>query len=493
MPFELDWGQDFDDGIKVLKEGRYDVCLLDSSLGTRGGVEFIREAKANGIKTPIIFLAEGKEADRDVTALRAGAADYLVKGRIHPVFLRRAIRYALERFRSEQKADHYNKAPLPHRHDLPPLSTARELQEVLSKAAGLIKIAQSKTKQDKSDKGLPKLLNDAFDHSLQALSLSETLLGKLSRNFTLQPAVNVQQLILDTIDLLAPHIAKNISLTTSINRSKQFLIEGDVTLLRQVLVDIILYRAEQMPQGGTINTAVTLYKAEHDSETKNDAPHSIEYVCIEMKDLSASLNTYDITKIFAQKKHLGLVGLSLTAVPSIIQAHNGWCTLAPIRTTTDDDPQKPLGAVFSIYIPLYTPLSFKAPLPRKVAPPLRGEILVIDEDGSFAELTKLYLDAAGVGAKSFSSAAEALAWYSAHTKETDLILLDISISDINSSECFSILKKINPQAKIAIFSAEPDIEAKELLNQGALKYFQKPTHYPLILAWIMEELKESKN
>jgi diguanylate cyclase (GGDEF)-like protein len=98
---DLDWETTYEGGRAALQVGDYDVCLMDYRLGARDGIELLRELGAGGAgsMTPIIFLTGQDSRDLDVEAMEAGAADYLVKGKIDPPLLERAIRYALERQR----------------------------------------------------------------------------------------------------------------------------------------------------------------------------------------------------------------------------------------------------------------------------------------------------------------------------------------------------------------------------------------------------------
>src|SRR5690606_16593967 len=64
--------------------------------------------KARGSSVPIILLPGQTEREFDVKAMKAGAADYLVKGECGPRQLERSLRYTLARARSI--------AELPERH-----------------------------------------------------------------------------------------------------------------------------------------------------------------------------------------------------------------------------------------------------------------------------------------------------------------------------------------------------------------------------------------
>jgi diguanylate cyclase (GGDEF)-like protein len=95
----LDWESTYDGGKAALQGGDHDVCLMDYRLGARDGIALLRELDQTTPLTPIIFLTGQDSRELDMEAMEAGAADYLVKGKIDPPLLERSIRYALERRR----------------------------------------------------------------------------------------------------------------------------------------------------------------------------------------------------------------------------------------------------------------------------------------------------------------------------------------------------------------------------------------------------------
>ena len=98
---EVTWRSDYATGIEALLTGLFDVCLLDYQLGDRSGLDLLREAKARGVRLPIIMLTGQGSAQLDHEAMKAGAADYLVKGDFSATSLDRVVRYLLERARAE--------------------------------------------------------------------------------------------------------------------------------------------------------------------------------------------------------------------------------------------------------------------------------------------------------------------------------------------------------------------------------------------------------
>ncbi len=101
--FDLEWVNSFGAALETMGSDQPDVYLVDYHLGEHSGMEFLREAMANGCRAPVILLTGRGNHEVDVEAMKAGAADYLIKGHIDPPSLERSIRYAVERKQAEAR------------------------------------------------------------------------------------------------------------------------------------------------------------------------------------------------------------------------------------------------------------------------------------------------------------------------------------------------------------------------------------------------------
>src|SRR5438876_778602 len=102
--FQLDWVRTFQTGLEAMLKNQHDICLLDYRLGGQSGIELLRAALERGCQLTALLLTGSKEHEIDVAAMDAGAADYLVKGRLDSGSLERSIRYALQRRRAATQA-----------------------------------------------------------------------------------------------------------------------------------------------------------------------------------------------------------------------------------------------------------------------------------------------------------------------------------------------------------------------------------------------------
>ena len=97
----LDWVSSYEEGMDALRDQEHDVYLVDYYLEDQDGLELVREARAMGVLKPMIMLTGRGSHAVDVEAMKAGASDYLVKGKVDHYVLERSIRYSLQR----QQAD----------------------------------------------------------------------------------------------------------------------------------------------------------------------------------------------------------------------------------------------------------------------------------------------------------------------------------------------------------------------------------------------------
>ena len=93
---KLSWMSDCDSALNAIGSGEFDVCLLDYRLGSRDGLQLLKEAMESGCRTPIIFLTGQGDYRLDLEAMKAGAADYISKEHLSSILLERSIRYAVE-------------------------------------------------------------------------------------------------------------------------------------------------------------------------------------------------------------------------------------------------------------------------------------------------------------------------------------------------------------------------------------------------------------
>lgn len=93
------------EGLARLDQGGIDVVLLDLGLPDSNGIETLSRTTSHSPDIPIVALTGNADEELGCEAIRLGAQDYLVKGRVFGKTLIRSIRYAIERKRSRRELE----------------------------------------------------------------------------------------------------------------------------------------------------------------------------------------------------------------------------------------------------------------------------------------------------------------------------------------------------------------------------------------------------
>jgi len=95
--FDLEVAGSVADAVARLGRGQTDVALTDLNLPDSNGLDTFKAVKAAARDVPVIILSGTDDETTAVNAVHAGAEDYLVKDRLTPPLVLRAIIYAMER------------------------------------------------------------------------------------------------------------------------------------------------------------------------------------------------------------------------------------------------------------------------------------------------------------------------------------------------------------------------------------------------------------
>lgn len=94
------------DAAAILEDERFDVVLLDLNLPDGRGVECVEKIHSADELVPVVVLSGHDDEDFAVDILNHGVQDYLVKWEGDGRIILRAIRYAIERKRAENKVNY---------------------------------------------------------------------------------------------------------------------------------------------------------------------------------------------------------------------------------------------------------------------------------------------------------------------------------------------------------------------------------------------------
>jgi signal transduction histidine kinase len=104
-PWQLSWRQTLSEGIALLGQESFAAVLLDLTLPDCSGGETIARVHAAAPRTAIVVLTGLDDETISLDAVKAGAQDYLVKGRFDGGLLGRSLFYAIERARFREELE----------------------------------------------------------------------------------------------------------------------------------------------------------------------------------------------------------------------------------------------------------------------------------------------------------------------------------------------------------------------------------------------------
>ena len=137
--------------------------------------------------------------------------------------------------------------------------------------------------------------------------------------------------------------------------------------------------------------------------------------------------------------------------------------------------EKGHGSTFNIYLPAST---------RKVAEDSRpegtllrgtGTVLLVDDEEMIIEVACELLARLGYKVLIAGSGREAVEVYEKNRGKIDIVILDMIMPDMNGSQAFDRIRKIDPEARVLLSSGYSiNGQATEILNRGCQGFIQKP-------------------
>jgi signal transduction histidine kinase len=360
--FRLEFAEKLQQGIQLLKDNFPDVILLDLSLPDSQGLETFSQIHQNAPYVPVVVLSGLDDNAIALEAVRKGAQDYLVKGRVDGPMLARVMSYAIERKGTEERLrktaenltssnrelDRFSRELKRANERLKKLdelksnfiSTAsHELRTPLTSIKGYVSIVlQSKI----------GVLNDKQREFLGYVKESTDRLHRL-----LDELLDLSRIESGRVEMkmaktdLAPLLHEEMMIFNVQAEAKQITIEPDIAenlppvycdpdKIRQVVDNLLSNAIKYTPSGGTITLSAKNWGSS---------------VAIEIKDDGIGISEDDHVRIFEpfqrihKKGYEGEegVGLGLALVKRIVDLHRG-----SVSVSSEEDH----GSVFSVTLPI---------------------------------------------------------------------------------------------------------------------------------------------
>ena len=262
--------------------------------------------------------------------------------------------------------------------------------------------------------------------------------------------VNLPELVKDMAVLVKASISKKVALEFDLVKNPP-LIEADATQLRQLVMNLIINAAEAIGDtGGSVTVRTRFIDADSALLAtmlhEEDVPEG-RYVFVEVADTGCGMDAETQAKMFDPfftTKFTGR-GLGLSAVQGIVRGHRG---AVQVRSV----PGR--GTSFRVLFP-----ASKQPLVRPIAekptsamPYRTGTVLLVDDEDLVRFVAQQSLERAGFTVVTADSGRAALKAFSEHCERIDVVLLDLTMPDLNGEEVYREMQGICPAVPVVVLS-----------------------------------------
>ena len=325
----------------------------------------------------------------------------------------------------------------------------------------------------------------AVNAANRAADLTQKMLAYSGRgHFEVRP-LNLNALIEENLNLFAVSIPKNVSLRSELGDDLP-LIEADAGQMQQVVMNLIINGAEAI--GEQPGQVLVVTGVEEIGEANGRIPQYTaaqlppgQYVTLEVHDNGGGMDDETKARIFDpffSTKQTGH-GLGLAAVSGIMRGHKGG-----IRVYSEVGQ----GTTFKLLFPVSqaAPVDVEGDTAVSENERPSGLVLVIDDEAPVREAVTDILERENIRVLTAPNGTEGVAVYREHMADIDLVILDLSMPDINGEEVFYRLRRLNPDAKVLLSSGYNQIEAtRHFSGKGLVGFMQKPYN----AARLLEEVK----
>ena len=340
------------------------------------------------------------------------------------------------------------------------------LMGVLGNASLALKNITNKTE---AGKYIDKIEKTAY----QAAELTNQLLAYSGKGKFQVQSVNLSKIIEEITQLLKVSISKKVTLRYDFEESLP-LIEADVSQLNQVIMNLIVNASEAMgDKSGIVSIRTGIMNLDKtylaDTYLDENLPGG-EYVTLEVSDNGAGMDEKTQAQIFEPffTTKLRGHGLGLAAVLGIVRGHKG-----AIKVYSEPGQ----GTTIKVLLPTQKvarkDLAEETVIKSDI---LAGKtILIVDDEETVRDVVSNMLRDSNLKVMTAVDGKEGVQLFKKYADEIFMVLLDVTMPEMNGEEAFRELCKIKSDVRVVLTSGYNEQDATSyFVGKGLAGFIQKP-------------------
>ena len=305
----------------------------------------------------------------------------------------------------------------------------------------------------------------------QAADLTGQMLAYSGRGRLRSEPVDVSAMVAEMIELLTSVVSKKAVVETRFD-APGALVLGDVSQLRQVAMNLLLNASDALddhPGRIVIRTRLSQLERRQLAESYlDDGLAAGNYLTLEVSDTGRGMDANTVAKVFDPfftTKSTGR-GLGLAATLGIIRAHRG---AVEVHSKVGE------GTRFSVHLPTSDGLSQIVAEPAAETTVGDASVLVVDDEPMVREVTGAMLEELGYRCQLAASGSEAIRRLRADPADVDVVILDMTMPDMNGVEALAALRAVRPDLPVVLCSGYSEAEVSDRTGGSlANAFLQKP-------------------
>jgi len=493
--FELQWVDCLQAALERLEQPDIDVVLLDISLPDSHGRETFTSVHAAAPDIPVVVLTGLDDETMAVDCVKHGAQDYLSKGATDKDRLVTALRYAIERKRTEEALKLYKD----HLQDLVKRRTAqvrktnaRLRREITQHKKTENILRQTLAQVEENDRAKTEFVSNvshelrtplssmtyAVENMLKGVvgELPErvlsyvTMLGEDCQRLagTVEDILDLTRIeakklvlnrvkmpfarfVRETVESLRGQAAeKQLDLSVSVDDGAGF-VECDPRKMERVIINLVANAIKYTPESGNVRVSLQA------------RPEGDGFLVLDVIDSGIGIDPELLSRVteryFRIGEHITGTGLGLSLCKELLELHGGKLEMMSPPPGTEQGTQA------SVLLPV-------------AAAPV---VLAIDDEETTLTLLADQLGRVGYNVRTCTSGQEGLDTLT--ESRPDIVIVDLVLPDVDGVEVIATLKSdhaVRHVPIIVVTGAEMDRGRRDILESFAVPAIAKP--------WKIEEL-----